>query len=48
LYTGQTEVTDLKIAVLVDKNVARLQITVNNAGGVDIFQATLLKSADDL
>jgi hypothetical protein len=42
LYTGETEVADLEITVLVDENVARLQIAVDDTGGVDIFQTTLL------
>jgi len=41
LNSGQTEVANLQIAVLVDKNVARLQISVNNTGGVYVFQTTL-------
>ena len=41
LDTGETEVANLEIAVLVDKNVARLEVTVNDTGRVDIFQATL-------
>lgn len=41
LNTGQTEVADLQIAVLVDEDVAGLEITVDDAGGVDILQATL-------
>jgi hypothetical protein len=45
LYTGETEVADLQIAVFVDEDVARLQITVDNTSGVDVFQTTLLKSA---
>ena len=41
LYTGQAEIADLQIAVLVDKDVAGLQVTVNDTGGVNIFQTTL-------
>jgi hypothetical protein len=41
LNTGETEVTNLQIAVLVDENVGGLEITVDNTGGVDVFQATL-------
>ena len=43
LYTGQTEVADLQIAVLVYENVAGLQVTVDNTSGVNIFQTTLSK-----
>lgn len=43
LYTSQAEIADLQIAVLVYKNVARLQVTVDNTSGVDIFQTTLSK-----
>ena len=41
LYTGETEVANLEIAVLVDEDVAGLQVAVHNTSGVDIFQATL-------
>lgn len=41
LNTGQTKVANLQIAVLVDQNVAGLQVTVNNAGRVDVFQSAL-------
>ena len=41
LYTGQAEIADLQIAVLVDENVTGLQITVHNASRVDVFQTTL-------
>lgn len=40
LNACQTEVADLKIAVLVDQDIARLQIAVHNAGGVDVLKAT--------
>jgi hypothetical protein len=45
LYTGQAEIADLQIAVLVDEDVAGLEVTVNNTGRVDVFQATLCGSA---
>lgn len=41
LDTRETEVADLQIAVLVDKDVAGLEITVDDTSRVDIFQATL-------
>lgn len=41
LDSSQTEIANLQIAVLVDENIARLQITMNHAGGMDIFQAPL-------
>jgi len=44
LYTGETEVADLKITVLVDENVAGLQVTMYDTSGVDVFQTTLLES----
>jgi hypothetical protein len=44
LYTGQAEIADFQIAVLVDEDVAGLEVTVNNTGGVDVFQATLCES----
>ena len=43
LYTGQAEIADLQIAVLVHEDVTGLQITVHNAGRVDVFQTTLSK-----
>jgi hypothetical protein len=45
LYTGETKVADLEIAVLIDEDVARLQVTVDDTSRVDVFQATLLRSA---
>jgi hypothetical protein len=41
LYTGEAEVADLEIAVLVHEDVAGLQVTVNNTGGVDVFETAL-------
>jgi hypothetical protein len=37
LDSGQTKVANLEIAVFVDKDVAGLEITMNNTGGVDVF-----------
>lgn len=45
LDAGQTEIADLKITVLVDKDVAGLQIAMNDTGRVHIFKTTLQKSA---
>ncbi len=41
LNPGQTEVADLQIAVLVDQDVAGLEITMDNACGVDILEPSL-------
>lgn len=41
LNTRQSEIANLEIAVLIDKNVTRLEITVNNTGGVNVFETTL-------
>jgi hypothetical protein len=41
LDTGETEITNLQVAVLVDENVGWFEISVNDTGRVDIFQATL-------
>jgi hypothetical protein len=41
LDTGQTEVTDLQIAVLVDQDVAGLEITMDNTCRVDILESPL-------
>lgn len=41
LDAGKSEVANLQIAVLVDQDVAGLEIAVNDASRVDIFQTTL-------
>lgn len=41
LYSGETEVADLEVTVLVDEDVAGFQIPMDDTGGVDIFQTTL-------
>jgi len=41
LNTGQTEVADLQIAVLIDQDVAGLEIAMDNACGVDILEPSL-------
>jgi hypothetical protein len=41
LDTGETEIANLQIAVLVDENVGGLEVTVNDTGGMDVFQTTL-------
>jgi hypothetical protein len=41
LDTGKAKVANLQIAVLVDENVGGFEVTVDNAGGVDVFQTTL-------
>jgi hypothetical protein len=46
LYTGETEVADLEIAVFVDEDVAGLEITVDNTSRVDVFETALWKSAE--
>jgi hypothetical protein len=43
LYTGETEVANLEIAVLVDEDVAGLQVAVHDASRVDVFQTTLFQ-----
>ena len=48
LYTCETEVADLEIAVLVDEDVAGLEIAVHHTSRVDVFQPTLLESASIL
>lgn len=44
LDTRKTEVANLQIAVLVDEDVGGFEVTVDDAGGVDVFQTTLEKS----
>jgi hypothetical protein len=44
LYTGQTKIANLQITVLVHKDIARLQVTVDDTGRVDVFQPTLFLS----
>lgn len=41
LNSCQAEVTDLKVAVFVDEDIARFQVTVDDTSGVNIFQAAL-------
>lgn len=41
LDSGQAKVANLEIAVFVDENVAGLEITVDDAGRVHIFEAAL-------
>lgn len=41
LDTGQTEIADLEVAVLVDEDVAGLEIAVDDAGRVDILETPL-------
>jgi len=41
LNPSQSEVANLEIAVFVDQNIGGLQITVNDASGVNVFQASL-------
>jgi hypothetical protein len=36
----QTEIANLEVAVLVDKNVGRLEVTVNDSGRVDVLETT--------
>ena len=41
LNSGQTEIANLQITVLVDENITGLQISVDNTGGMYVFQTTL-------
>lgn len=41
LDARQAEVADLEIAILVDEDVAGLQVSVDDTGRVDVFQAAL-------
>lgn len=41
LNSRQTEIADLQIAILIDENVAGLEVSVDHTSGVNIFQATL-------
>lgn len=41
LDPGQTEITDLEVAVLVDQDVARLEVPVNDTRRVDVLQSSL-------
>lgn len=45
LYTGETEIADFEIAVLIHEDVAGLQVTMYDTSGVDVFQSTLSESA---
>lgn len=44
LNTGETKIADLKIAVLVDEDVAGLEITMNDTCRMNVFQSTLKDS----
>lgn len=41
LDTRKAEIANLQVAVLVDQDVAGLQVTVDDTGGVDVFEAAL-------
>jgi hypothetical protein len=41
LNTGKAKIADLEIAILVDENVARLEITMNDTCRVDILKTTI-------
>jgi hypothetical protein len=41
LDTSKSKVANLEIAVLINENIARLEITMNNTSRVDKFQAAL-------
>ena len=45
LYTGKTEVADLQVAVFVYKDVARLQVAVDDPGRVNVFKTSLIPLA---
>lgn len=47
LYACQAEIADLQIAVLVDQNIAGLQVTVHDSGRMDIFEPALIGLAVD-
>jgi hypothetical protein len=38
--TGETKVTDLELAVSIDEQVSRLEIPMENVGGVNILETT--------
>jgi hypothetical protein len=46
LYTGESEIANLEIAVLVDENVTRLQITMDDTRRVHVFKTALMMSAE--
>lgn len=41
LDAREAEIANLQVAVLVDQDVAGLQVTMNNTCGVDVFEAAL-------
>ena len=47
LYTGKTEVADLQVAVFVHKDVAGLQVAVDDSCRMDVFQTSLLPLAHE-
>jgi len=42
LYARQAEVADLQVAVFVDEDVGGFEVAVDDAGGVDVFEAALV------
>ena len=43
LQPREPEIADLEVAVLVDENVGRLEVAVDDAGRVRVFQAALME-----
>lgn len=41
LDSRQTKITNLQVAVLVDQDIAWLEVSMNDSGGMHIFQTTL-------
>ena len=41
LNPSKTEITDFEITVLVDQNVARFQVAMDDASGMNVFQSAL-------
>lgn len=41
LQTGQAEIADFEVAVLVDENVAWLEVAMDEASRMDVFQSAL-------
>lgn len=41
LDPSQAKIADLQVTILVDQDVARLEITMDNSSGVDVFETAL-------
>ena len=48
LNSSKAEIADLEVAILVDEDVARLEVSVNDTSAVDILQTSLVNDVSCL